>query len=530
MLGTFAACNSTDKQNQKDGTGEKPKKSERNLSITPDNSYSNLFLDSLELETFITEQKIENEQAGDLRRFYNFRNFQLAWFASDGVTEQTLSFRSLYDYDKDSGATRKSLDNSLDDILNNDSLQKVSADAKTKKTELMMSWRYVNYLAKKYDDQSERALALATLVPTKKGGVLATADQVVKQAWNEPKDYRELKQALQKYVEWMRAGGFPVIAVPAKAIRPGADNEAIKLVKRRLAAEALFPANDTSSEYNEQLVDVVKASQARYGLKDDGIIGAAWVKELNVPVDKRVEQILINLERMKWMPEEPDGRLILVNIPEFRLHVLENKSKVFDMDIVVGKEGNSTINFSGFLNQVVFNPYWNVPRSIVAKEVLPGIEKNPDYLAEHHMEMKEEEDGLPVVRQTPGEHNALGQVKFLFPNSFNIYFHDTPEKELFKRTKRAYSHGCIRLSEPMKLANYLLKDTEWDAAKVDSLMLDGEEKYIRVKDPVPVIIAYNTCWVNDQGLLEFREDIYDFDKKVAKKLFTGETSASLAKK
>ncbi|RYG50826.1 MAG: hypothetical protein EOO01_09805 [Chitinophagaceae bacterium] len=465
---TFTACNSGNEDIEGRTEGKHKKKSERNLTITPSNSYSDLFLDSNDVEKFIIDQKVSEEQATDLRRFYNFRNFQFAWFSKDGLTEQTLSFRTLYDYDKDSGVSRKNLDNTLDDLLNNDSLQKIDASARIKKTELMLSWRYVNYLDGKYAAGEERQLALASLVPSKKAPLMQAAEMVMKESWNEPKEYRDLKAALKRYVEIVKAGGFPTVPSPEKSYKPGASNDNIKLIKKRMAAEGFFPANDTTPEFNKALAEAVKSSQARYGLKDDGVIGKSWVSELNVPAERRVEQILINLERMKWMPEAPEGRLILVNIPEFRMHIFDNKSKEFHMDIVVGKEGNSTINFSGSLNQVVFNPYWNVPRSIVAKEVLPGMEKNPAYLEEHHMEITGEEGGMPVVRQIPGDHNALGQVKFLFPNSFNIYFHDTPEKELFKKTKRAYSHGCIRLSEPMKLAQYLLEDTDWDQGKVDN--------------------------------------------------------------
>ncbi|HMF71088.1 MAG TPA: L,D-transpeptidase family protein [Flavitalea sp.] len=429
--------------------GKSGKKSERDLSITKANAYSDLFLDSTTVEKFISDQKLKDSLANDLRRFYNLRNFQFAWFSSDGPNEQTLSFRSLYDYDKDSGVSRKSLDNRLDDILTNDSLREVSADSKI-----------------------------------------------------------------------ANAGGFPPVKRPDKVYKKGNKGQVVKSVKQRLATEGLFPSNDTSEVFNEDLENVVKSSQARYGLTSDGKIGKGWVKELNVPVGKRIEQMLINMERMKWMPEEPEGRLIMVNIPEFRLHVRDRKSEAFDMDIVVGKEGSNTIIFSGTLNQIVFNPYWNVPRSIVTKEVIPGMESNDAYLADHQMEITGEEDGLPVVRQLPGDLNALGRVKFLFPNTYNIYFHDTPEKELFKKTKRAYSHGCIRLSDPMKMANYLLEeDTDWNSTKIDSLLATDEEKYVKLKDPVPVIITYYTCWINDDGKIEFREDIYNRDKKMSRKLF-----------
>jgi L,D-transpeptidase YcbB len=176
--------------------------------------------------------------------------------------------------------------------------------------------------------------------------------------------------------------------------------------------------------------------------------------------------------------------------------------------------------FSGSLNQVVFSPYWNVPENIVKKEILPSIEKNSYYLAENNMEITGEEEGVPVIRQLPGDKNQLGKIKFLFPNSFNIYFHDTPYKDLFNRDKRAFSHGCIRLREPVKLAEYLLvNQPQWTPEKIDSAMNSGKEKYVRVKDPVPVLIYYYTAWVDGNKQLQFRDDIYGHDEKLGRKLF-----------
>ena len=225
---------------------------------------------------------------------------------------------------------------------------------------------------------------------------------------------------------------------------------------------------------------------------------------------------------MRWMPQEPEGKLILVNIPEFVLHFFDGKSKVFDMPVVVGKEGNNTMMFTGKLSTVVFSPYWNVPPSIVKKEILPAMARNPDYLIKENMEITGDEGGLPVVRQLPGPKNSLGKVKFLFPNSFNIYFHDTPAKSLFSKDRRAYSHGCIRLSDPTKMAEYLLKDyREWPMERILEAMNSGNEKFVKIKDPIPVFITYYTAWVDENGLLNFRDDIYKHDALIAQKMFGG---------
>jgi murein L,D-transpeptidase YcbB/YkuD len=176
--------------------------------------------------------------------------------------------------------------------------------------------------------------------------------------------------------------------------------------------------------------------------------------------------------------------------------------------------------FSGDLNQVVFSPYWNVPPSIVRNEILPAMASNPGYLDAQNMEQVGEEDGLPVIRQRPGGKNSLGKVKFLFPNSFNIYFHDTPAKSLFEKDKRAYSHGCIRLAEPEKMANYLLRNNpDWSASKINAAMNSGNEQYVRLKKPVPVMITYYTAWVDDKGLLNFRDDVYNHDETSLRKMF-----------
>ena len=209
----------------------------------------------------------------------------------------------------------------------------------------------------------------------------------------------------------------------------------------------------------------------------------------------------------------------------------DGNTKVFDMVVVVGKEGHNTTIFSDKLTTIVFSPYWNLPESIVKKEILPSIAKNANYLETHNMEITGGSETLPVIRQKPGGDNSLGKVKFLFPNSFNIYFHDTPAKSLFNKDVRAYSHGCIRLSDPEKLADYLLKDnSKWTPEKIKEAMNSGEEQFVAVKDPVPVFITYYTAWVDDKGLLNFRTDIYGHDKEIAEKMFETSTTKEMSLK
>jgi murein L,D-transpeptidase YcbB/YkuD len=187
---------------------------------------------------------------------------------------------------------------------------------------------------------------------------------------------------------------------------------------------------------------------------------------------------------------------------------------------VVGAEGHNTTMFSGNVGQVVFSPYWNIPPSIVRKEVVPGMRREREYLEKRHMEIYGREGGLPLIRQRPGADNALGKVKFLFPNNFNIYMHDTPEKEFFNKSERDLSHGCIRLSNAPKMAYFLLRNSPlWPREKIDAAMNSGHQQFVKLAPPVPVIITYYTAWVDNKGVLHFAGDIYRHDRQMAQKMY-----------
>ncbi|MDF2191179.1 L,D-transpeptidase family protein [Paraflavitalea sp. CAU 1676] len=498
----------------------------RNHSITKANAYTDVFLDSSAMEAFIADQHLNDTISVGMRSFYNARNYQYAWFASDGLTEQALAFRNLYDYSNDSGTSHKSLDRRLEGLMARDSLNVGSGDAEIRKTELLLTWRYINYVWDKFDGKKTRRVALEQLVPSKKYGPQELAKLLAADHDAPNKNYEALQREVSRYSKIAAQGGWGFIAAPSKKLKKGAIDTVVVALKKRLQATGQFTDNDTSAVFNDQLDAAVKSVQLGYGFTADGVVTAALLKELNVSAERRLEQLLVNLERMRWMPAEPSGSLILVNIPAFKMYVQDGSKELFNMDVVVGKEGHSTVLFSGNLNQVVFSPYWNIPESIVRKEVLPELAKNSNYLTEHQMEVTGEEDGLPVIRQLPGNQNQLGKIKFLFPNRFNIYFHDTPFKELFNKDKRAYSHGCIRLREPVKLAEFLLMNQpEWPRERIDSAMNSGKEKFVKVKDPVPVLIYYYTAWVDGNKQLQFREDIYGYDERLAKKMFAPASSS-----
>ena len=505
--------------------------SDRDSSITRSNSYSDLFLDTASLQNFITQNKIADSIARRLKSFYNTRNFQFAWFSSNGLTEQARGFWNLHEYvttyDSDSSLNDKKLQKRMDRLIAEDELSISASDKSYINTELTLTQHFIQYTLNNYEKGYVKRKEMERFVPRKREDPLVLADSLVNKKHKDDKyfedvnqSYRGLKDQLSKYLTIAKNGGWPQVNSIKKPLKKGATSAEIAIIKKRLAVTGDLVGNDTTQVFNDTLVTAVKSFQARHGFNETGIISDTLIKEMNVPVVKRVEQILMNMDRMRWLANEPTGNLIVVNIPEFVMHVYDGKQKLFDIDVVVGKEGHNTMMFNGELNQVVFSPYWNVPPSIVAKEILPAIEKNSNYIAKENMEITGNDDGLPVIRQKPGPGNALGKVKFLFPNSFNIYFHDTPAKSLFNKDQRAYSHGCIRLREPEKLANYVLRNQpEWTPEKISEAMNSGDEKYVKVKDPIPVVITYYTAWVDENGRLNFRGDIYGHDERLAQKVF-----------
>ena len=515
---------------------EKVSTEEKNVSavdpgITKDNSYSDLFLDSAVLANYFTQNKVPDSISRRLRSFYNARNYQFAWFSSDGLTEQARGFWNLHDYvttyDNDSSLKDKKLQKKMDRLIADDDFSVSASNKDFINTELKLTQHFITYMLNNYEKGYVKRKEMERFIPRKKEDPLAFADSLINKKHKDDKyfedvnqSYKGLKDQLSRYLTIARNGGWPQVNSIKKPLKKGAGSPDIVLIKKRLAITGDMAANDTTQVFDDTLATAVKNFQSRHGFNETGIISDSLIKEMNVPAVKRVEQLLMNMDRMRWLANNPLGNLIVVNIPEFVMHVYEGNQKIYDIDVVVGKEGHSTMMFNGDLNQVVFSPYWNVPPSIVAKEILPAMEKNPNYLAKENMETTGSDDGLPVIRQKPGPGNALGKVKFLFPNSFNIYFHDTPAKSLFEKDKRAYSHGCIRVREPEKLANYVLRNQpEWTPEKISEAMNSGDEKYVKVKDPIPVVITYYTAWVDENGRLNFREDIYGHDARLAGKMF-----------
>ena len=359
--------------------------------------------------------------------------------------------------------------------------------------------------------------------------------------------YRRTEQALARYVELARTDDGEKLPAVTKPIDPGQTYAGVPRLARflrlvgDLPPEAVLPAD--SQLYAAPLVDAVKHFQRRHGLDDDGRLGLATIKQLNVPLQDRVLQLQLTLERWRWLPAEFSAPPIIVNIPDFRLRALdENNNVVMDMRVVVGKAMRTqTPVFTREMTYVVLRPYWNVPPSILRSEIVPAIQRDRSYIARKNYEVTTPDGkvvtsgeisddvlaqlraGKLAVRQKPGPTNALGLVKLIFPNEFNVYLHSTPSPELFSRSRRDFSHGCIRVEKPAELATWVLRNNPgWTLEKVQQAMQSGKDNVtVNLLKRVPVFIVYGTALAYQNGDVHFSDDIYGHDARLAAALAKG---------
>ncbi len=351
--------------------------------------------------------------------------------------------------------------------------------------------------------------------------------------------YRALQQSLPQYRAIQRKGGWPLIAAGPK-LQPADCGPRVEQLQQRLTASGDYRGRPKAGNhcYDADLTAAVSRFQRRHGLIADGVAGKRTLAALNVPVETRILQIQLSLERWRWMPADMGSRYLLVNIPGFQMEVVENGRRVRTMRTIVGRKRRPTPMLASRITYLEINPYWHVPPKIAREDLLPKIKANPDFLVRQDFRVFDgwapgarelnpanidwsavSTHNFPYrLRQEPAGRNALGRVKFMFANAMSVYIHDTPAKSLFKKSSRSFSSGCVRVEDPLALISLLLVRQDWDEERLAQALDTNQRQVVVLDEPIPVYLVYLTAWVGPDGANHFREDIYGHDRMLARTL------------
>jgi L,D-transpeptidase YcbB len=495
-----------------------------------------LYIDSIQLAAFL--QKNSNlEIARQIRQLYATRNYRYLWLNSAGTNTDAQKVMNLlqnddvqyhqldtlyYLYSKISDAETGGKNDSLFPAL-----------------EVMLTHELFEFAERNWKGNPGISKMIGWFIERKKMDVSAYMDSLLS-GGNQPfikepvyRQYALLKKYLIRYrsisPEW------PVWEYSSD-LKEGDTANVLPAIKKQLYLMHDLDSNDTTSVFNAATTEAVKNFQRRHGIPASGLLGKETKEELLVPPDDRIRQLLINMERFRWIPYQPLGRFIAVNIPAFRLLFYQDDTVIWATNIIAGKSGTNTVIFNGTIDEIIFRPSWTVPKSIFVKEIFHEIIKDKRYLDRNDMYIIDENgnkiNALTIdwkkvkpsafpykIRQRPGSTNALGLIKFQIKNPYGIYLHDTPQKQLFTKENRAFSHGCIRVENASTLAWYILNDSiNWNDQNIESAMEARYSSRVKPSQTVPVYITYFTAWADKSGL-HFRRDIYGHDQKMSSLLF-----------
>jgi murein L,D-transpeptidase YcbB/YkuD len=497
---------------------------EQNVCLNTSKKYSNYKIDSNLLSSYLTLHNYPKSIQNDLRTYYERRDFQFAWFNQCGMVSAAKTFQRLvenHEIEFNEDLTGNNKLDSLLSVLSEDEKKNIGNLKLVSEIEILLTANFFIKAKKIYGGSVENISRLSWLIPRYRldYGVLLDT-MVYSKVFLEPLNpfYLPLKKKLIEYRLLEKSGLYPLSSYIGKSLIVGDTNSSIVTIKKQLFLVGDIKSFDTSSVYNPSIEPSIKLFQKRMGLKITGILDQSTIVQLNVPLSERIRQIALNLERLRWVPSVIPSDFLLVNIPEFKLHVFHQGKQIMDMNVIVGKAMHKTVIFEGKISSVVINPYWNIPSSIVKNEILTQIRRNPNYLKKNNIERVQK--GIEInYRQKPGSNNALGRIKFLFPNHHNIYLHDAPTKKLFQANTRAFSHGCIRVEDAQKLALYILNRQEmWTSQDLEKIIKTNMEKPIIVNPQLQVVMVYFTTWVDHSGDIFFRKDIYGLDKQLEREM------------
>jgi murein L,D-transpeptidase YcbB/YkuD len=489
-----------------------------------------------------------------LTQFYRQRNFRPAWISDKGLQKTGEGLlNAIHDADRE-GLNPNDYHVQLLDSM----LHKFSMDLKTKvpvqiehllNLEILLTDAFLLYgnhlLSGRINPQTIDPEWLTTRPEADMIAILNEAissSQVRQTLMSLLPDlfcYAGLRQELVLYKSIALQGGWPIVP-PGENIKKGDRGLRVAALSARLIGSGDLKERSLAARFvfDDTLELAVKNFQKRHGLQPDGEVGSSTIEALNIPALDYFRRIAVNMERWRWLSRDLGQRYILVNIAAFTLDVVENGATVFSMPVVVGKDYRRTPVFSAKMTYIVLNPYWNVPETIATEDILTAVKRDPGYLKKRNIEVLPNwrdttridpfkvdwasftKENLPYrFRQAPGRQNALGRIKFMFPNEYDIYIHDTPSKADFRRTQRAFSSGCIRVEDPVELAAYLLQgDSRWTRETIVAALDSVADFVIRLPESIPVHIFYCTAWVDEDRKVNFRQDVYDRDRLVVKAL------------
>ena len=474
-----------------------------------------------EIKSFLADYPKFKKYKKQLIELYKSQNSESIWFNEN---EEIQELASVLHYNLHNIST-EGLDEEVPYLEKFDSIFKteIENEKSLKNNDILISSLYLYYNDKVVEGTDYNSRKLGWFISKKKVDYIHLIDSIKANPEADIKkitfidQYYKLHEKLLFYNEIEKKGGWEKIAYSKKDFPINLDDNStvISAVKKRLIREGYLNHDDSSNVFNVSLKVALKEYQETNSLTiNDTIITSELLENLNKPVEEKITTLKLNMERCRWMDPKlfNSNELIFVNIPAFQLNYFKNDILAFNTKVVVGKNASKTVIFDNQLSYIVFAPYWNVPKSIINDEIIPGIEKDENYLEKHKMEWN---DGN--VRQLPGPWNSLGLIKFIFPNSNNIYLHDTPSKNLFNQDVRAFSHGCIRVENPDILAEKILtNDPKWTKETIHKAMNGKTETTYELETKIPVVISYFTAWVNEKGQLIFYDDIYKRDKRLAK--------------
>ena len=487
-----------------------------------ENSY--IKIDSLVISKFFKTYIKVKKYKSDVIALYKKRNYNAVWHDHEGLIEfANLLYSKVNLLEEEGLKSRLAYQDKIDRIFSDPSVNDLS---KTD-TELLLSSMYVFYAKEVYDGiDSEKVKEMGWFLPRKNlsyenllDSLLTDPELLRKNEQQLFGQYYKLRDVLKKYRQIQKNGDWNPIAIDSldKTYKPSDSSTTIGKIRQRLAITGDLKADSKSNVYDPELMAGIVNYKKRNGFNIDYVIASKHIQRMNIPIEKHIKTIIANMERCRWIDPAltKTEEYIIINIPSYRFFFKKNGKNELESKVFVGKNMTETVVLSSSISKIVFSPYWNIPKSIIENEIKDAMALDENYLAKNNIEWNKGN-----ARQKPGPKNSLGLIKFVFPNSEDIYLHDTPSKDLFQYEYRAYSHGCINLEKAKELALLILQDDpDWPIERINEAMKGEKETVCILKKKIPIHIGYFTAWVSDSGEISFYNDIYLRDDRLTELLF-----------